>query len=116
MPSEWKLSTHRKRLLVALAACALWFAINHACWEYRAQSANYSFHNQAASQAHIGDSLMEYVIFFAVGIFIGRVTKKVPKQILPTFVECPHCQDPVRIGATVCKSCHRSVEKELASR
>jgi hypothetical protein len=50
-----------------------------------------------------------------IGIVIGMKVRRRPEAVSP-FTECPYCQEPIRTGAKVCKSCHRSVEKELASR
>jgi type IV secretory pathway protease TraF len=59
---------------------------------------------------------------FGAGIAVGAVLgvvgtllfKRSPKADVG-FFRCPYCSEPVRTGATVCKSCHRSLSKSSAT-
>jgi hypothetical protein len=62
---------------------------------------------------------MDNFLWLVVAILIGLVVVKVLRRRKPdieSFVACPYCREPISTAAKVCKSCHRSVEKELARR
>jgi len=49
---------------------------------------------------------LQTYLFFGLGQMYER--RKWKKREIEFFA-CPHCSEPVRTGAAVCKSCHRKV-------
>lgn len=64
---------------------------------------------QSGSCVSVGFWMLIIGVIF--GVILHRRLASNPKADGSPFIECPHCSEPVRRGAAVCRSCHRTLGK-----